>query len=274
MPPVKTAENTELHFTSLGEGRPIVFLHAGLGWDSSYLIKSFSPMFERENFRLVFLDICGNGRSKFDGELSFELFASDLRELCEVLEERVALFGHSYGGLIAQLFALQHPECLSGLILDSTFPVFDFLPEAMARIQAKASPEQMVTFGRLFAEVENDRDFADATAELLPLYFHAEPDGWVEIFRDEVLFRVDAFRKGSALLGEFNTVEQLGNIDVPTWIAGGASDIYPIEQTAVRLNKLIPNSRLEIFELSGHFPFVEENEKYRTRLMKFLGDIA
>lgn len=274
MPTLTATDNTELHFTSIGEGRPIVLLHGGLGWDSSYLIKSFSPMFKGEDFRLVFLDIRGNGRSKFDGELSFDLFVSDLRNLCEQLNEPVVLFGHSYGGLIAQSFALQHPEYLSGLILDSTFPAFDFLPDAMVRIQAKASTEQMHTFGRVFSEVETEADFADATSELLPLYFHDVPDGWVADFSDEVLPRVDAFRKGSALLGEFNTVEQLGNIDVPTWIAGGASDIYPIEQTAVRLNKLIPNSRLEIFEMSGHFPFVEENEKYRTRLMKFLGDIA
>jgi proline iminopeptidase len=274
MPTVKAADNTELHFTSLGEGTPIVFLHGGLGWDSSYLIRSFAPMFEGEDFQLVFLDIRGNGRSKFDGELSFDLFVSDLRALCERLNERVVLFGHSYGGLIAQSFALQHPESLSRLILDSTFPAFDFLPEAMARIQAKASPEQMHTFGRVFSEVETEADFADATAELLPLYFHDVPDGWVAEFSDEVLPRVDAFRKGSALLGEFNTVEQLGYIDVPTWIAGGASDIYPLEQTSVRLNKLIPNSSLEIFELSGHFPFVEENEKYRNALMKFLGEVA
>jgi proline iminopeptidase len=274
MPTLKAADNTELHFTTLGEGRPIVFLHGGLGWDSSYLVKSFSPMAEDETFRLVFLDIRGNGQSKFDGELSFELFVSDLRSLCDALGERVTLFGHSYGGLIAQLFALQHSECLSGLLLDSTFPAFDFLPESMARIQAKASPEQMVTFGRVFTEIENDEEFADATSELLPLYFHAVPEGWIAGFRAEVLFRVDAFRKGSALLGGFNTLEQLEAINIPTWITGGVSDIYPVEQTAVRLNQLIPNSKLQLFAMSGHFPFVEENEKYRSGMMKFLGEVA
>jgi proline iminopeptidase len=274
MPTLKAADNTELHFTTLGEGRPIVFLHGGLGWDSSYLVKSFSPMFDDENFRLVFLDIRGNGKSKFDGELSFELFVSDLRSLCDALGEPVALFGHSYGGLIAQLFAIQHPECLSGLILDGAFPVFDFLPESMTRIQAKASPEQMVTFGRLFAEVEDDKEFANATAELLPLYFHAKPDGWIEGFRAEVLFRLNAFRRGSALLGGFNTLEQLEKLRLPTWIAGGSSDIYPLEQTAVRLNNLIPNSKMDLFEMSGHFPFVEENEKYRSAMMKFLSGVA
>ncbi|PYT00617.1 MAG: hypothetical protein DMF63_06165 [Acidobacteria bacterium] len=274
MPTLKAADNTELHFTSIGEGRPIVFLHAGLGWDSSYLIRSFSPMFEGDHHRLVFLDVRGNGRSSYAGELSFELFSSDLLSLCELLDERVVLFGHSYGGTIAQVFATQHPERLAGLILDSTFPAFDFLPQALERIQAKATAEQMQTFGLLFGEIENDADYAAAITGLLPLYFHDEPDGWVAEFTDEVLFRADAFRKGSALLGEFNTLEQLGDINVPTWIAGGASDIYPLEPTAVRLNNLIPNSKLDVFEKSGHFPFVEESEKYRSQLMKFLGEVG
>jgi proline iminopeptidase len=274
MPTLKAEDNTKLHFTSIGEGRPIIFLHGGLGWDSSYLIKSFSPMFKGENWRLIFPDIRGNGRSTFDGDLSFDLFVSDLRTLCELCDERIVLFGHSYGGLIAQAFALQHPDRLAGLILDSTFPKFDFLPDAMALIQAKASPEQMHIFSRVFTELETDAEFAVATSELLPLYFHDEPDGWIEEFKDNVLLRVDSFRKGSALLGEFSTVEQLGDINVPTWIAGGASDIYPLEQTALRLKKLIPNSKLEVFKMSGHFPFVEEEKKYRSRLLTFVESVA
>ena len=70
-------------------------------------------------------------------------------------------------------------------------------------------------------------------------------------------------------LRDFDVLSRLGEIRVPTLIIVGGSDMPTIEMAETTL-RAIPMARMEVFEHSRHFPFLEEPEKFKQVVREFL----
>lgn len=105
-----------------GKGQPIVFLH-GLGLDSHSTELLFEPILRDSDFQRIYLDLPGMGKSASD---VFPSSNNILRLLIEVIRKIVGsqqfiLYGHSFGGYLAQGIALNLKEQVAGMFL--TAPV-------------------------------------------------------------------------------------------------------------------------------------------------------
>ena len=113
---------TRLFYETEGDGPPLMFMHGGLGFDHTYFRPWVDPL--AEDYTLIFYDHRGNGRSERPASLDdvfHSTWADDGDALREHLEiEKMVLLGHSYGGLLAQHYALRHQDHLRGLI---PFPI-------------------------------------------------------------------------------------------------------------------------------------------------------
>ena len=112
--------NAKICYGVHGEGDPLVLIH-GFGMYKEFWkwhIKAFS-----KEFRVITFDLRGCGKSEHPFEpYSMEMLADDVKGILDHLEiEKAHIGGHSLGGMIAQHFALNHPEHLNKLILMSTF---------------------------------------------------------------------------------------------------------------------------------------------------------
>ena len=257
---------TELFYETHGSGPPMLVLHGGMGWDHSYLRPWLDPLGEQTE--LVYYDQRGNGRSAEPEDwetVTHQTWIEDADALREYLgHERVFVFGHSYGGFLAQEYALAYPERVAGLILCSTFPAMDFAEAVVERAQARATPEQFqALLSGMGTPAPDDKAWRDFMLAVLPLYCPGGvPASLQECFAG-MHYRAAAFNRGSfGCLPHFNTTTQLTEITAPTLVLGGRGDLYPVEPTAERLHAGIPRSELVLFEKSGHFPFAEEPERF------------
>lgn len=110
-------------YKAFGQGPPLVMLHGGPGATHDQLEPHVVP--PARTHRLILIDERGSGRSeRLEGlsQYTVEPMAEDVEAVRRQLGlGKIALFGHSSGGVLAQAYALQYQANLSHLILASTF---------------------------------------------------------------------------------------------------------------------------------------------------------
>lgn len=109
-----------LNYKVFGEGEPLIILHGLLGsldnWQT--LAKQYA-----ENFTVFIIDLRNHGKSPHSTEFSYELMSEDLLAFCDAHHiYKTNLLGHSMGGKVAMLFALQNPDYIEKLIIADIAP--------------------------------------------------------------------------------------------------------------------------------------------------------
>jgi proline-specific peptidase len=133
-----------IYYTTIGRGAPIVIVHGGPGASHDYFLPYLLPL-ARQN-RLIFIDERGSGKSqKLDDPAGYtvENMVEDVEAVRQGLVlGKITLLGHSYGGVLAQAYALKYQNNLSHLILCSTFASTMEMNQVLARIKF-AAPENV-----------------------------------------------------------------------------------------------------------------------------------
>lgn len=111
--------------TEVGQGQPLVFLHGGPGNDFQYAVDAFRPHLAGN--RIIFFDQRGSLLSPVAqggaGALAFDKLVEDLDQLREALGvERLRIFGHSFGSLLAMGYVRRYPDRVASLILCGALP--------------------------------------------------------------------------------------------------------------------------------------------------------
>lgn len=121
---LKVSELHEIYYEECGNknGLPIVYVHGGPGGGSGELARKF---FNKDKYRIIIFDQRGAGRSKPFVELkentTFDL-VSDMEKLRKHLNvDKWILFGGSWGTTLSLVYAINHPDKVSGMILRGIF---------------------------------------------------------------------------------------------------------------------------------------------------------
>ena len=266
-----------IFYDTHGQGRPLVLVHGGTGLDHTYFRPWLDPLGEQA--QLIFYDLLGNGRSSrpesFEG-ITMESWADDIDALRAYLgHEKIILLGHSFGGFIAQVYALRHPDRLIGLILSDTAPALDYPEVIGANAQARGTPEQVQMVGSGLsnpAALEDDAAWREAWKVILPLYFHTYNPQVAEVMDEKTHYSGRGFSHGfTYCLPTYNVAPRLGEITAPTLLLSGQDDwITPPAYGVERIHAAVPNSTKVIFENSGHFPFIEEQAQFLSAVKGWL----
>jgi proline iminopeptidase len=132
-----------IYYTSFGQGPPLMIVHGGPGAAHDYFLPYLVPL-ARHN-RLIFIDERGSGKSqKLDDPAGYtvEAMVEDVEAVRRELNlGKMALLGHSYGGVLAQAYALKYQQNLSKLILCSTFYSVSKMNEVFQKQLAAMTPE-------------------------------------------------------------------------------------------------------------------------------------
>ena len=99
-------------------------------------------------------------------------------------------------------------------------------------------------------------------AVLLPAYFHDASMEAVAPMFDGTTFRAQAMVRGFEVLASWSSVDRLASITVPTLVLAGRHDVFTSHPQSRRIASRIADAELVVFEHSGHFPWIEEPERF------------
>ena len=246
-----------------GTGPPCLVLHGGLGVDHTLYRATLTELLPR--WELVFVDQRGNGRSGRPAvsTITMEQLADDAAHVVEHLGLAPAIvLGHSYGGFVAQELVLRHPEVVRALILVGTGPGQLGVGEDPADGRGAALPDEAAAL--LATAPADDEELAVAVGRLLPFYLHRRSVDEVAPLLGATVFSRDAMVRGFEVLAGWSAVDRLHSVSVPTLVIVGEHDIFTSPPQARRIASRIAGAQLAELADSGHFPWLDEPERFRT----------
>jgi proline iminopeptidase len=259
-----------------GEGQPLVLL-AGLGPAGSHVV--FHPFFTElaSTHRVIYVDLHGRGRSERPADLASITFADDVADAAELIDGLglgpVHVYGFSYGGLLGQALALDHPRLVRSLIIANSLHSPEMWQANHGNINAELARQHPDAWDKITAlrsqglkstDPELAAQFA-AAARLVRFYnpgnaelLASEPGARnLELYPLFAGADVDFIIGGQiARIPDFRP--RLKEITVPVMVLAGRYDraLYPALQR--QFTDYAPQIRLEFLERSGSFSHVEE----------------
>lgn len=252
-----------VHYQLSGQprGLPIVFCNS-LGTDTRIwdgVVDELAP-----DYRLVTYDKRGHGLTSVPpGPYGIEDLSADLLELVEALKiDRFALVGISVGGLIAQRFALDHPERIAGLVLCDT----------AAKIGDAASWSDRI------AAVEAGGLEAIADAVMLrwfPAELRAGRDAEIEGWSNLLLRSpVEGYLGTCAALRDADLTDEIGGITQPTLVLAGAEDQSTPVSVVCAMADRLPAVHLAIVDRAGHLPCIDQPARVSLLIRDYLLEVG
>lgn len=255
-----------------GAGHPTVVLHGGPGAHHDYLLPGFDRLAHRR--LLIYYDQRGGGRSAVPREVpvGWREQVADLEALRETWQiPRLSLAGYSWGGLLALLYALEHPTKVASLALVSTAPVWRAArAEFEQRLAARnAAPGVQAERAEVQASGLRERDPEAYRRRMFELsvagYFHDwRRAGELTPFRITGRTQQEVWES----LGDFDLRSRIPGLAVPAIVVHGEDDPIPFA-TAEALAGLLRAPLVPVPEC-GHVPYVESPEVFLPALDDFL----
>jgi len=266
-----------LWYKVAGHGPILIIQAPGWGPGSTLLQRNLSPL--EQSFTVVYFDPRGSGKSSRpaqDTQMSTLDMANDLEAFRSYLSlGKISVLGHSHGGQIAAVFAAKHPDRVSHLILVAAPPPKNPTPEYDA--ESKKIYDRLAQDPRYADAVkavqepyDTGEEFSVRFKRTAPLYWHDESKASALQGLPPIDMWAAASNGKSDSQVSYDLVPDLKKLSAPVLIIEGKDDlITPLfEQEVFKTN--IPHSRLVIFEESGHFPFIEEPDKFFAVVTDFL----
>lgn len=269
-----TLHGHRLAYVDRGTGPAVLFIHGLLGTNAnwSHLVTRLEA-----THRVVVPDLFGHGASdKPRGDYSLGSHAATLRDLLDRLDiERVTLVGHSLGGGIALQFCYLFPERVDRLVLvssgglgrsvnpilraatlpgaEAVIPVIasgwvrtrlEGIGSALGRLGLRPPPDVREAWRGFtsLSDADSRRAFLATTRAVI------DPGGQTVTAHDHLPM----------------------DEDIPTLVVWGTHDRMIPAWHATTAHQAIPSSRVELFHGAGHYPHLDEPDRFAALLQDFI----
>jgi len=258
---LRLINGTQIYCKSIGTGIPLLIVHGGPGLDHSYFLPQMTQL--ADTYELIFFDQRGCGQSSVHVDSA---------------AMTVNLMGHSWGGLLAMLYAIKHGDRLNSLILVNSTPPTSALRDSSIRIMAgRTTPADSAQEASVIQTAEFKRREPSAVREYFRLMFRGmfhDPHDEEEL---TLTFRPDYAERSALLkylardttLRRYDLLSQLESVSCPVLIIGGDSDLVPPASNEA-IHRHISGSQLVIMKNCGHFPFIETPAQFFPAVRTFL----
>ncbi len=277
MPYFKNQEGHNLYYKDINpdSNRCTIILLHGFASSASFFKSQIKVL--REYYRIIAFDALGHGKSDHPNNLDFNLSKNlrydtirDLEALLKILDVKgkYGIIGHSLvGGMIAQLICIKHPEDIKFLILlNSGYIMID---NVIRNIFYNLLP-YFIRINFLEIVANSVETILDKTIPYIITALSTSLHN-VQISKEELYMKIEdqIFR----MIREINEYGPTLSITCPTLIIGARLDNFAPESMSEELHKMIPDSKLEIIEMAGHFAPSQRKEVVNELICNFIRSI-
>ncbi len=281
-------DGLRLFYSSVGAGMPMFVLPGGPGASHEYLVDSMRALADER--RLIFLDPRGCGRSGKASDPSgytLDAMVEDIEAVRRSLGLRqVDIFGHSFGGVIAQGYAIACPDSVRSLVLACTGSSARRINADLANVKASANPDLRARLEALEAQGIYDAngsqlpEYRRLADKALKSFMHAHESSEVESTVDEYSWDVmralwgdrSDFELTGSLQG-FDFTAALGDLTAPALILYGEHDIVS-DETARETSFSIPASTLHKLMGAAHEVRSDQPGEFVRALRRFFSSLS
>lgn len=216
--------------------KTIIFVHGAGGSSATWFMQLRGLS---SDYHIVAVELNGHGKSPDRAEE--DVLHSYLHDIHEVVTkfDQPFLAGHSMGGALAQLYALNHTEYLRGIILVST--------------GAKLRVNPMV-----FNLLDNDFEgYVDAVGNFM--FHEGTSREMIDASKQEVRkCPPHIIHRDFELCDKFDIMGKVALIKCPTLILVGAADVMTPVKYSTYLKEKIEGSLMQVIEGAGHSVMLEK----------------
>lgn len=262
----------EVNYAEIGAGEPILFVHGLAGCWRNWLENL--PHFGRTH-RAIALDLPGFGHSPTPSwPIDMPAYGQLIHDFCEKLgiDRVAALVGNSMGGFAATEAVIERPSRFERLVLVSAAGIS--FAESQGReataFARSVKAAALVLIGHPSVHfLSRRRSRWIGFSRLVSYPNRLRPELlWEQI---EPSIGAPGLAQAVSTIAGYDTRHRLPEIEIPTMVVWGLKDqIVPVE-AAIGYHRLIADSRLEIFERTGHLPQLERPARFNRLLDEFLG---
>lgn len=242
-----------------GDGIPLVFLHQVA---TDQRIWHHQRAYFRSRYRPITVDILGHGQSAWPPQaFSIDQAALHLQQFLERLGSGpVFMIGVSMGAAVALQMALNTPALVRGLGLISPWDyAAGDMQSLIHRLFRLAEAGDMAAYAELFLRysfpTESATRHAAAAEEVRTLILGQQATAvaytWVACLASDLR-------------------QQLRQIRAPSLVIAGLNDLFSPPYLARGVAEKLLEVELEVWEDTGHLPFLEDPERFNRRLEVFL----
>jgi len=274
----------------VGKGEPVFVIPGGPG-GTHFPYRGLDSLTLNSNIQLIYFDAFGRGKSDTAKDVKDYTIARDIEDV-EGLRKamglhKISLYGHSYGSVVAQGYAIKYPENTSHLIIANGFHSFIMwqanddnsnheikinYPEvwdSLMKVREQGVVSSDAIHGEIYSKVPygflyayNPENFTRRGSKPYPNSFNSK-------LYYQMVGKDGDFIVGNDI-GNFDYRTQLKDFKMPVLIIAGRYDRVAVPMMQLKYKEYCPQAQFVMFEKSGHNPQVEERPKFFALMKSFL----
>ncbi|GAB3061676.1 2-succinyl-6-hydroxy-2,4-cyclohexadiene-1-carboxylate synthase [Salinicoccus sesuvii] len=252
-------------FSSSGRERTLLLLHGFISdMDSmAQIARTASP-----HFNILRVDLPGFGGTRStDIDYTIETIADGLQSLLKELGlKKVDILGYSMGGRVALSFAINYPEAVERLIIESASPGIASLEDRQARLLIDRKRADDITANyTVFIDAWETMALFDSQKHLMSEERSSQRRNRLAQVPKEV---ADSLLKyGTGVQPSY--WQRLKHITIPVLLVVGEQDTK-FKSINSKMAEMLPDAQLVVIEGAGHNVHMESPKKFGTMMIDFL----
>lgn len=257
--------NQNIYVKMMGSGDPILFLHGGPGDEHAYFLPHVEQL--AEYFTLIFYDQRGCGRSEKATDPSDYSMKQEVEVLEEIRQslgfETVRILGQSWGTCLGLLYATAYPEHVKKLMLVSAIgPTGTGYMQFVDHLLSKLSEDERKELEDLERKESRGEDTTEEIKQLLFPYYLYDLNHMGSLTPTKINGEVHSAMTKD-IISNYDVTQSLSCLkDIPVLVVQGITDLITPDEIHESLVRYLPKGELITFLFSGHWPFVEEPERF------------